>query len=690
MLLPGACKGQKAQQMRIDSMLKILPGMPNDSNKVKLLKDISGAYFTIDPKAGILYGKAGLALAQHIKWQQGIFLTYKSLGGNYLLENDNPYAIDCYLKCLRISEQIHSNDNLASIFHNLGITYMNLGNYPQALMYYEKALKIYENSPGNKLIVIGYLENMGRVYEDQRKHDTALKYFMKALKIAQDSLYKHNIAYISGELAECFLGKNDYQRSLEYHRNSLKMFEQLNDKVNIASQSGQIGMTYFLLHNYNSALEYFEKAIKLIKKVKGFAASGELGKYYGYMGQTYASIATDTGHIFSNFIITPKERKKYIENAVTCYKKAISLATSADDWGNVQYFFLGMSQLQVFKKDYLGALEAFKRYDVYKDSANNSDNYKEITRHEIEYEYSRQVDSSAYVDQLQKAQLKAELQKVQLDKLRLKQRWLYAILAIIVLCMISFYFFFRNRIQQIHFKNELSEEQIQKQLKEVQYEHRLNDLTFSALRSQMNPHFIFNALNTIQSFVYSNDKKSASNYLGKFSELIRKILDNSSKQTIMLTEEIEVLQLYIDIEKARFGDQLHTVIEVDSNINTEDVFIPPMLVQPYVENAIKHGLLHRMGQKNLIISINKSKDKKDIEIVIDDNGIGYEKSREINKKRNEHHSFANAANEQRINLFNKLFENKQRIEIIDKKNADGSSGGTRVTIKIPYTLSGVS
>ena len=191
----------------------------------------------------------------------------------------------------------------------------------------------------------------------------------------------------------------------------------------------------------------------------------------------------------------------------------------------------------------------------------------------------------------------------------------------------------------------------------------------------MNPHFIFNALNTIQSYVYCNDKNSASNYLGKFSDLMRKILDNSRNEKITLEEEINVLQLYIDIERARFGDRFFARIDTDPGLDTENIFIPPMLIQPYAENAIKHGLLHQSGEKRLLIRISKSTDQKYTEIIIDDNGIGREKSIKINKKRVEHHSFATAANERRIDLINQLHDKKIMLEIIDKKNADGIAAG---------------
>jgi LytS/YehU family sensor histidine kinase len=214
-------------------------------------------------------------------------------------------------------------------------------------------------------------------------------------------------------------------------------------------------------------------------------------------------------------------------------------------------------------------------------------------------------------------------------------------------------------------------------------------VTVTALRSQMNPHFIFNALNTIQSYVYANDKRSASSYLGKFSELIRRILDNSSKSSITLQEEIYILQLYMDIEKARFGENLNTVIEIEPDLDAEDILIPPMLIQPYIENAIKHGLLHKQGEKKLAVTINKKLEPEFVEIIIDDNGIGREMSMELNKKRINHNSFASDANNKRIHLIEHITGKKAKLEIIDKKFADGSAAGTKIVIHIPVVFSTV-
>ncbi|GAC1382982.1 MAG: hypothetical protein NVSMB45_09790 [Ginsengibacter sp.] len=234
--------------------------------------------------------------------------------------------------------------------------------------------------------------------------------------------------------------------------------------------------------------------------------------------------------------------------------------------------------------------------------------------------------------------------------------------------------FFRRRVKKIKATDQLIIDKLTLQ----------NDLRKSLLRTiiaQMNPHFIFNALNTIQSFVYRNDKKSVSNYMGKFSELIRKILHSSNTDSITLSEEIEILNLYIELEKARFENELTISLNVGDEIDPESVTIPPMFIQPLIENAIKHGLFHKKGLKELNILIEKDPDKNNyILITIDDNGIGREHSNKINNKMKKSYlSFATSAMSIRINLINQTLNNKIYLKIIDKPNGEG----TIVRIELP-------
>jgi LytS/YehU family sensor histidine kinase len=198
----------------------------------------------------------------------------------------------------------------------------------------------------------------------------------------------------------------------------------------------------------------------------------------------------------------------------------------------------------------------------------------------------------------------------------------------------------------------------------------------------MNPHFFYNALNTIQSFILSNDKKQAVNYLSKFSTLTRTILEMTEKDLVSITEEIKTLSLYLDIEKVRFNDDFNYEILADSNVDTDNIKIPSMFLQPFVENAVKHGLLHKTEEKKLIIHFEKVADQ--IKISIDDNGIGRKKSNELNQiKNNKHQSFATNAMQNRVNLLNQFTQKNISIEYIDKQNQNNQSLGTTVVFVIP-------
>ncbi len=243
-----------------------------------------------------------------------------------------------------------------------------------------------------------------------------------------------------------------------------------------------------------------------------------------------------------------------------------------------------------------------------------------------------------------------------------------------LLFLLLFFSFYKYQIRKIEKQNQML-------LEKNELEKNLNLSTLKAIKSQMNPHFFYNALNTIQSYILANDKKQAVNYLSKFSSLTRNILEMTEKEFISINEEITTMSLYLDIEKARFDKDFEYEINTE-NISDLEHKIPSMLLQPYIENAVKHGLLHKNGLKKLLITFSKDGDK--IKIEIDDNGIGRQKSAELNAIKNKNHnSFATNAMQNRIDLLNKNNKNKITIDFIDKINQSQQSLGTTVVIEIP-------
>lgn len=235
------------------------------------------------------------------------------------------------------------------------------------------------------------------------------------------------------------------------------------------------------------------------------------------------------------------------------------------------------------------------------------------------------------------------------------------------------------RIKSIKYKNKLI-------IEKVMLEKDLRQSLLTSIRTQMNPHFIFNALNTIHSFIYTNDKKNASDYLVKFSDLTRLVLEMSEKEAVSLKEEIKALELYLSLENVRLNEMLDYNFIIDSTIVKDYIRIPPMIIQPYVENAVKHGLLHKKGEKKLFIYFTLNKHL--ITITIEDNGVGRGKSKEINMiKAKSHKSFSTNANKKRIEILNLSQEGKKTgVEIVDLFDENKTPIGTRVIIEIPIVV----
>lgn len=218
----------------------------------------------------------------------------------------------------------------------------------------------------------------------------------------------------------------------------------------------------------------------------------------------------------------------------------------------------------------------------------------------------------------------------------------------------------------------------------LENELRLSQLT--SLKAQMNPHFMFNALNSIQDFILLNDKSSANIYLGKFSDLMRMVLDMSNQTHITLSNELKALNLYLELEALRFEDSLEYKVNIDENLDLSDWKIPSMIVQPFVENAIKHGLLHKRNNRRLTIDFAKPGDAPVLVVTIADNGIGRKEAERINNTRgNRHTSFATGATQRRLQLLN--LNNRDNIKIVYNDLADdnGNAAGTSVQIQIPLT-----
>jgi len=211
----------------------------------------------------------------------------------------------------------------------------------------------------------------------------------------------------------------------------------------------------------------------------------------------------------------------------------------------------------------------------------------------------------------------------------------------------------------------------------------LLELKISSLQSQMNPHFIFNSLNAIKLYIIDNEKENAVYYLNKFSKLIRKILASAREKENTLAEEIDTLKLYIDIENIRFQNEIESSFTIEEKLNLNTIKIPTLILQPFIENAIWHGLSSKKGAKTIEISLKKESNSY-LKITIEDNGIGRKKSSEIKKNKvHKKESIGIELTEERLRNFTKNYKLSYTLEYEDLYNDSNNTFGTKVTLKIP-------
>ncbi|HMP94656.1 MAG TPA: histidine kinase, partial [Phnomibacter sp.] len=320
----------------------------------------------------------------------------------------------------------------------------------------------------------------------------------------------------------------------------------------------------------------------------------------------------------------------------------------------------------------LEALARFQQYAHLKDSIFSAEKTQRIEALQAAYENQRKEDE---IERLQ----------VQQQLATARQQRTYVAIVGLVLVLAATGLLLSQRLRRRRAEMEAEKMQL---LSKANEEKRQLDLArmnseLSALKAQMNPHFLFNALNSVQDLFLTGNTQAANELLAKFSDLTRAVLDASGQRTIPLYEEIEILKNYLEIEKTRFADTLNYTFDVDPQIDLYQTEIPPMLVQPYVENAIKHGLLHLTANRKLQVLFTQEAPGQ-LLVTIEDNGVGRQQAARYNQMRQKkHQSFATSATEKRLQLLNSGRQQQIGVRYTDLAKANGSPAGTRVTLRIP-------
>jgi hypothetical protein len=309
-----------------------------------------------------------------------------------------------------------------------------------------------------------------------------------------------------------------------------------------------------------------------------------------------------------------------------------------------------------------------QQYISLKDSVNNKQFLWRLTTYKKQAGFKKQMDQLALLD---------KENKIKEDKLKQEALLKWILIACLLIVALSGFIIYKNLT--LKRKNE----KLESRHKQAELQQHVTEVEMQALRAQMNPHFIFNCLSSINRFILKNETEAASNYLTKFSRLIRMVLNNSKKPFISLEDELEMLCLYLDMEKLRFKDSFDYSITFTNSIDDGNVFVPPLLLQPFAENAIWHGLMHKEGHGHLEVEL--SIDKKVLICAITDNGVGRNKAAEFKSKSVEKQkSMGLQITTERLALLNKDHDEKTFFNIEDIRDNEGKPVGTRVILKMNY------
>lgn len=382
LVIIGAALPSRAQlqgQARIDSLLSQIPKAIEDTNKVKLLNDLSFTYNSIDPDEGLKYGNEGLQLAKKLNWKKGMAHANRSIGVNYAYgKSDFEQALEHYFKGLKLSEEVGDKKGEARILSNIGVVYWYQSDYPKALKFYFDALKIDEET-GNKSGMAGTLGNIGIVYNSQENYTKALEYLLKANSIDEAAGNKSGVASNLGNIGELYRRLAEYDKALEYDLKALHLYEELGNKNGTARNLGNIGAIYSQKGNLTDALQYFERALTISKEL-GLKVGIAIN--LGNIGSTYLEMANTSKNNGGSTIKNLQRAKLYTDSAIVIFKEIEDLNTLSNNYER-------LSEIQSLLGDHKNALDSYKQYSLLKDSVFNIEKDKKLTETAMQYEFDK-------------------------------------------------------------------------------------------------------------------------------------------------------------------------------------------------------------------------------------------------------------------------------------------------------------
>ena len=626
----GFGQTRKNPEKKTDSLVNVLNTMATgDTARIPVLKSLSKILLSKDARQTLDYCDEliGISETNHLPVDPMVFLTKARA---YSRIPDNEKALANFKTAMTLAMEKKDTASIAWIHNGTGYHYYALRNVPSALFEFNKAIELGIILKDTMLLSDAWFGKVVtyNIFEELEGLQNSINQY---LLYADSVTEKRRLSDAYRILGTYWRGRNEFQEAIDANWKSFTIASQIKDSILMGAALNHMAWYYYEMGNLEKSLQLYRQNIGFYHSEK----SNALANVYGNIGNIY------------------RDWERYPE-AISNYNKSIELARKNRDIYNLSWLYEDISVLYHRIGDYRLAYENQLLASAYGDSLATMTYQQNLASARAQYE-------------AEKTAKELELLSVKLQRNRLFT-WVliggfFLVTSVTFLLINRYRYKSRQRIDAMN--------------------HTISELNQTNLRQQMNPHFIFNTLNSIQYYVFQNDKISSNNYMTKFASLIRKTLENSRHTEISIKEELDSLRLYLELEELRFKEKFEWSIRVDEEIDTLAYKIPTMLIQPYVENAITHGLMNKENGKGaLTVELQLLPDH--ICCIVEDNGIGRARALEIRQQKNENHrSLGTNITESRLKLVNEIYGKNMQVVYTDLMDESGEPAGTKVEINIP-------
>lgn len=530
------------------------------------------------------------------------------------------------------ANETNDTTNLPYLYLSLSAINHFKGLFSKCVEYAQLSFEIAERNESVSEMIYA-LTMISDAYMWIRDDESSNEYILKAIDIAKEKGEEFYLADLYRHYGFNFTTKGEYDKALEYHRKAEDVALKYEFKELLPLIQFSIGIDYYQLGHLDDALENMHNAFDQLILLNNYM---ELSRCSGIISDIYR---------------TNEKYDEAEEYSILGLKYAI-LIDSKNEIANA-YFNLGL--VNYYKENYVKGLEFLKKRDTLLKEIEKEQSARELRNIQASFELELKNKEA---DILKKEN---EIERMKVEKLN--SLIVGLVLFFILLGIAAVIYIRRNSFRT---------------------KQRISKYTQQNLRFQMNPHFIFNTLNSIQYILFKKNNKESNFYLTKFGRLLNMVLQNSKKELVSIREELEVLNLYLELEKLRFKDELNYRIEIDENIDVLEHKIPPMLIQPFIENSIIHGIMPKEEPGTVSVNLNLESDK--IICCITDDGIGRKKASKIkNSQVVKTRSLGTKITENRLELISLIYKDKLSI-IYHDLYKDGKAIGTKVQISFPAIL----